>query len=613
MAGTRAHRKWTYREMEREVKTLLSGTADDSEILSQMEAIANDPLFTSFVHLWGPSLYRRHRVRFRPFLLAHLPYWTQRSWDHSLDSWLLEVDAGNDIELFRRLYGWKHRKRSAKSQRQEWRDELMRRYRAAESSPEREIVTAKMDLSFALEEAEAVELYRVDPVVARKFILKHLPMRWSYGDDQRIFWEDLYSHSGKQGDAELAMDLYRRQVPLQRWKEDTLDLCRTVSDPDDLVEQLERHHPRGWGLDLADGFAGMIRARSRDVFPYVMNHMQDVVRGWWLQRSGYADILQYSKDRQWWDLWSSLLRVCAKPDEYDNAVLELVLDHSLPDAEITQRLLMLAGISREWNFASLGLAHVRHLKDTTAVAFYRRFPALLHGPFKMHVAATWYGNGYEHLMQAVLEAADEEMLDFMASRVITRSGATAHKLVDQAEKLSHYYQDLLKDESLFTRRAVNVLCQIPAYSIWNYNELIRTNRLARLLFERSSSAYLLEDFAARDLLEAPEIHVQLLGFKALGLDDSRARELASANLDLLLAALLRPLHRNTRLPAFRAVLNAATSLENARRINERARQALDLPDKFYPKEELIGMLGKLLWQAPEVRTSEEAPVVYGMG
>jgi hypothetical protein len=185
--------------------------------------------------------------------------------------------------------------------------------------------------------------------------------------------------------------------------------------------------------------------------------------------------------------------------------------------------------------------------------------------------------------------------------------------VKLADWLSEHYE-LLRDSApdTFARRAAAVLGQVPAYSIHSYDRLIQTNRLARLLFERSSASFLDDPKALRDLLEAPEIHVQALALRALGLDDDRARTLAAANLDLLQATLLRPLHRRTRLLAFRALFNAASTADAASRVVARARQALDLPDQRYPREALVGLIGQLLHAWPELRSQREQPVVHGM-
>jgi hypothetical protein len=85
---------------------------------------------------------------------------------------------------------------------------------------------------------------------------------------------------------------------------------------------------------------------------------------------------------------------------------------------------------------------------------------------------------------------------------------------------------------------------------------------------------------------------------------------AAENLDLLLATLLRPLHRSTRRLAFGALEPAALDAPRAKRILDRAIDALDLPDHRYPKEDLIGLIGRLLHRFPELRKDSEHPVIH---
>jgi hypothetical protein len=99
----------------------------------------------------------------------------------------------------------------------------------------------------------------------------------------------------------------------------------------------------------------------------------------------------------------------------------------------------------------------------------------------------------------------------------------------------------------------------------------------------------------------------------LGQDDDRARSLAVELLDILLGTLLRPLDRKTRLAALGAIANAARADKTAAaRVLRRAREALRLPDKKYPKEELVGLIGQILHERPELRGPRERPVIYGL-
>jgi hypothetical protein len=70
------------------------------------------------------------------------------------------------------------------------------------------------------------------------------------------------------------------------------------------------------------------------------------------------------------------------------------------------------------------------------------------------------------------------------------------------------------------------------------------------------------------------------------------------------------MQRDTRTLAFNALANAANSVESARLILERAKDALNLPDTRYPKERLLGLIAKLIHRWPELRGPKEQPVVY---
>jgi hypothetical protein len=71
------------------------------------------------------------------------------------------------------------------------------------------------------------------------------------------------------------------------------------------------------------------------------------------------------------------------------------------------------------------------------------------------------------------------------------------------------------------------------------------------------------------------------------------------------------MHRKTRMAAFEALANAARHDEViARRIHARAREALKLPDKKYPKAELIGLIGRILCAHPRLAVEAERPVIY---
>src|SRR5215467_7243585 len=107
-------------ELEQTIRALMQRQMADAELRGQLEHLAAAEIsFPGFTWLFGPELYRRNRVLFRPFILSRfstymtLPKWKVQviSWKGDkariLDAWLAEVDKNDDADLFRRLYEWK--------------------------------------------------------------------------------------------------------------------------------------------------------------------------------------------------------------------------------------------------------------------------------------------------------------------------------------------------------------------------------------------------------------------------------------------------------------------------------------------------------------------------
>src|SRR5262245_4824176 len=110
----------TPKELEHAVRGLLQQPMDDADLRERLEKLAVDEIsFSGLTWLFGPELYRRNRILFRPFILSRfsslmvLPKWkTSRiRWKGDkariLEAWLTEVDQRDDVELFRQLYEWK--------------------------------------------------------------------------------------------------------------------------------------------------------------------------------------------------------------------------------------------------------------------------------------------------------------------------------------------------------------------------------------------------------------------------------------------------------------------------------------------------------------------------
>jgi hypothetical protein len=616
--------------LKRIIERLLSDQKNDLRLRDHLEGVRQDRSLPGLTWFWGPELYARNRVVFREFILAHFSDfelkgvhgWRRVKWrEHAdrLDSWLAEARTNRDAWLVRRLLRWKFAKEPWGIDNVALCRELLREYQAAAGPAAQAIVLEEFDDWFELDESTALALYQTNRA-SSKFLLKHLPSKTTFwGGEKREMWNRMFDATTTAGDDELAFALYRRLVDLRRWRSDIERLEREITDPLELNRELETRHPEGWGLNLGDGVLALLKRRGHEVFPYVRSKLQTLVGGWY-GRSSPGPFLELARARGWWDLWAAIVRSANDAKFFNREIGALLDDTDLDDATRIERLRALAGVSREWNWPGIGLAQVHSLEDRLATRLYRRYPELAHGPFKPNIVPqSWQGGPL--LLAAAQEANDDDFVDLLASRYITRVGydhawfgKEQAAMLKVAAQLAQSFQGLRdSDAETFARRAANVLTQVPAFAIHSYDRLLRTNDLARLFFVRSFPAFLTIPAAVRDLVEASEVHVQMLAYRVLAQDDDRARGCAVESLEILLGTLLRPLHHKTRRAAFLALANAARSdAATAARILRRARLALRLPDKRYPKEQLVGLIGQILHAWPELRGTKERPVVYGL-
>ncbi len=446
------------RELEREIVSLLRQPMPDARLREQLERLAAAEIsFPGFTWLWGPELYRRNRVLFRPFIHSRfssyvtLPKWKVESipWKGDrakvLDAWLSEVDRNDDADLFRGLYEWRlaatHNRQARDSRSREIGAELLARLRHASGAARRQVELRKFDLRFQLDEETACGLYALDPHAAGPFILNHLPSGWISGAPKRKLWSGLLDLASRSGDEGFRWKLYRRQVPLDEWTKDCLELCNRVSDGAALVLELEKRHPEGWGLNLAEGFYAVVRHRGADVLPYVMRHLRQA-RGGLLRRGSYGKMADYARRQGWWGFWAALVRACSGRKEFNREVRAILESKSLPEEDAVERLSALAGVSREWNLPGLGLATAHQLDEPAALLLYDRFPDLLRGPYKLHAQPLW-GSSYPKLLDRFLAAGDEEMIDHLASRLVTRpAGWGGRDGLADVERLAGHYAGL---------------------------------------------------------------------------------------------------------------------------------------------------------------------------
>jgi hypothetical protein len=551
-------------DLEQELRTLLDASLEDVELLRSLEALATKDRahFDGLTPVWGPELYRKNRVLFRPFILSHFSVfgrWRRTPWNATLQAWLGAVDRDDEIELFRRLYRWRWN--------ESFKKDVVARYHYADQA-QRPIVLDKYEGGGLLDEKSAVELYKIDRASA-DFIRRHIPF-----SDKKP-WRELWGLARSSGDEELYFALYRQQVPIDEWVKEATEIAGGSWPIDRKVAELERRQPIHHHPKIGAAVPRLLDLAGEGLLPWAFKRP-------YLLRAAYQDLIALAEKRDWIELWAAVLRTCSTPQQYERELKKLI------SANDATKLAMIAGRL--------------FLSDEVALLLYDRFPELARGPFRGQLFNPW-GDPSPKLFARLEEKNDDELIDFLASRMVVVHPYTKPQQAALA-KVAAYYQSL--DDPL---RAARVIGWVRAHAVWNFRVLLERNELANHLYRRDPSGYL-DRTAIRDLLESPSIHAQALAFRALASPDPRAPALAGENLDLLLAALLRPLHRPTRRLAFGALENAGRRKDDAAVIVVRAHEAMDLPDKRYPKEDLIGLIGVLIHRHPELQLEKEKPTIY---
>jgi hypothetical protein len=610
MARQRPPQPKTARQIEAELSELFAQDLSDDELLARLEPLANEVSFGELLHVWGPELHHRNRVKFRTFLLPRIPVWTRVAWKkHAkvLDAWLEEVKQADDFELFHLLYAWKCSPgRWSQPDHRLWYRDLCAAFESAANSSQRARVLSCYDLQLPLDEATALALYQTDPGVARDFITRHVFPEWG----RHRLWSKLLREVEAAGDEDFYFTLYRRLVSAKDWEKDVLKLCTEIADGGELVRALDQRHPEGRDVDLMSTFHHLLTQRGADVLPYVVRRLGE--RPWWHSSKSAGKLVALARTKRWLDLWSTLIRSCGSSDDFNKEIADILADNHLTAEEAAQLLRLLSGPTFEWSSGQRGFAVTHRLTDRNAVALSNRFPDLLHGPFRGHLLLqAWGETDYPKLFELLVKSGDIAFIDYLASQAVVLIPWYSAKLPAFVQTLTKHYEQTGKNPGQFAQRVVGVLGQLSAAAIGRqYRQLIKNNPLAKLLFEESGAALQQAPASVRDLLESPNGAVQGLALRLLAGGAVELAEMAGGSLDLLLPCLLRPLQRRSRRWAFQALLHAATTADNARLIVERARQAFDFQDPHFPREELLGVLAQLLHRFPELRRPNEQPRIH---
>lgn len=583
------------------IEKLIQAHQDDRELaIALMDLASEDWGVGGEVGFWGPLLYRRNRAVFLPLIERHVNPWSLGK-AKGLDRWMDEAEANGDRRLWRIMYqAWLNDQHGWQGSQKVWREDFVAAFAAAPDRGRRREVVEKYDLWFEITDDHAQELYAIDPVVAREFLLNRFRRAdWFDGD-----YRGLARVAQTAGDTDFYFELYRLSFPPDVWAKDVQKLAETVTDARTLCAELDRRHPEGPDAAADPGtLLSLFEKRGADVLPYLERRVPDVLA--WNQEKTWEKFASLALDRGFTTLWATLVKTQFTPQGFGQLVIDLC-QSGRPDWERAARLVQIAGAQygwREWR-SLIGL------NEDAALALYRTFPEICRESYATHLKVSQM-TPYLALAQAAEATGDPDMIDTLAAAAVMVSpGWYDRGSMANLDWYVAHYRAL--DDATFARRALEVLSRAQSPEPYGKGKVRTENPLYPVFFEdvRRYRAILPH---VRDLLEAPSEPARRVGLRLLEGRDPETVAAAARNTDHLAAYLIGRAERSTRIAAFNALAAAASSSEvTARAVLARAREALELRQRAYPRERLIELIGRILHRWPSLRLAQEQPLVHGV-
>jgi hypothetical protein len=513
-------------EVRQQLETVLRDTADRGALLRALSELVQQRAFRDLAPTWAPALYARDAVFFESFLVRHL--------DHTdvIADLLRCAEADRHDSLFQGLY--------PKIATEERWDAELRALAAAPQDDETVLRAVRRrtfrGMWFGLHEETALALYRRDPELFGPFIAARVRHLWRGGQRQ---FARLRAEVRARGDQALALALFRALADSDEWSAEVRNLLAQRIPPDQIVDALHERHPaRLWELDPGV-LVEVLQRYGAAVLPYLEEHLP-----WVLHRIGdrLLDTARRLGDESLY--WRLFFRVADAP-RWNNQLRDLLKQPLRADALLIaiQRRTPQENQWQRWRLA-----------PDVARALYKRAPQALRPFLEQFVF-----EADDQLFAMAERAGDNELLDFLTFRALRQlsplvwrayppergwgqrrpDAAARRELEKHSAPLIARLNRLAADSPVrYVRHAANILSYVAAFEVWDFRRDRRHHPVFAYLSDRHHDAWLAAPTALRELLESPNIFIQIIGLEMLagGGPDAAARVVE--NLTYLRALLL---------------------------------------------------------------------------
>jgi hypothetical protein len=566
-------------DLRARLQAALGSDLDRGALLRELETLAQEPGFEDCADLWAPALYQRDAYFFETFLLRHL----RDEQAAVIQSLLPRIEAAGNDTLFAGLY-----RRVAREPA--WNAELLALARSAGSDQDvlRAVQRRNMQrMGYVLSEETALALYARNPALFRAFIQEHVHRRWR--SDHGSF-PQLREAARRQGDDELYWGLFRELADPEEWEAVLHELLRQDMPAGAIVAELrKRQRDYVWDLD-AGILAGFLAKYGAAVMPYIEENL------YWIVRSAGSRLLSAAERAGDEALYWRIFFHAGDQAGWNRALREL-LAQQLADEALLQALRL--------RTPSSGRARLWQLDDTLALALYRRNPRLFR-PFLERCL----GDPDLALFQEAERAGDEEFLDFLTARLVRQSsllvlrgyspiwaeqrvGKQARQELEMIGQALTARFDRLYAQSPaeYVRHAASALGYFEPLESWSFRRDMEHNPGFAYLYREHREAWRQSLEGVRELLESPNIYVQVIGLAALAEGGADAAQRTIENLVSLRAVLLSRDRRSTKRLALACLYQAG-------------RQSAELAEQILP------VLEEVLYYRGERAIDEPVMVSY---
>lgn len=537
---------------EKRLRSLLALDIERGALLRELSALVmRQPFeFQSLAKVWAPVLYEKGPEFFGSFLARHL----NSRHEYVIRELLPRLEKDGHDKLFTQLYG-----RVIKEQ--EWRAEIDKLMKQISDDEQLQVALSRRDITwYSLPDELATRLYKRDHERFRDFVASHLGVGYVWTARKREEYKQLRKEAERLGDT-VMMDKVRAEVvqDAHSWHEEAKALLKKGVAPEQISAELEKIHPtQSWNVRDTSILLEFVDRYGTAAMPYILSH-----QGWNIPRDKLLKAVKRLGDRVLY--WRTFFATVGWRDadaikEWLQAVVDAAkTSHSEAALKAEMEILTPAEDTKHWS-----------VDPQVARILYQRFPKTSRAFLEARLTQPDL-----EFFDLVRKNGDEAFLDHLSYRMmfalpqlLTQRGQARQKRerVEGVEYAQTRDAVINRMEALYARspeeyaeHVGNIFSRVAPFEIsrWNLEERRDKNPIWQYLESQHREALVKSPGAMKEMLESPNIFVQIAAIRILSVGGRDAAQRVRENLPPIRALLMGGAMRKTKREALITLEKAA--------------------------------------------------------